>query len=175
MKSNTIWQWNCPNVKKVGTLLIEYAKVNQARHLKSLSLSQSQFEIPIPSLSSWSPFFSSSDIINLNEKQFNLDLTIIVSIWRKHYEVVQFIVSSQPFIASTVYPQILSKYSIHGVLKGQKSMTRRFLSYCKSRSVIEGLCKYTFLIKVCGINPVPKVYRKVVRPPNVYDKFVRPP
>ena len=61
------------------------------------------------------------------KKQFNLDLTIIVSIWRKHYEVVQFIVSSQPFIASTVYPQILSKYSIHGDFKTQKSISRRFL------------------------------------------------
>ena len=46
----------------------------------------------------------------------------------------------------------IPKYSIHGDLKGQKSITRR-LRYCKSRSIIEGLCKYTFLKKVLGINP----------------------
>ena len=84
-------------------------------------------------------------MIDLNKTiQFGFDTIVRLSIWRKHYEAVQL----------TVYPQILSKYSIHDDLKGQKSITRRFLKYCKSRRIIEDLFKYTFLKKVCGTSAI---------------------
>ena len=50
-------------------------------------------------------------------------------------------------------PKILSKYSLIDDLKVQKSITTRFLRYFKSRSIIQVLCKYTFLKKVRGIYP----------------------
>ena len=43
----------------------------------------------------------------------------------------------------------LWQYSIYDDMKGQKSIIRRFLRYFKSRSIMLGLYKYTFLKKVC--------------------------